>query len=207
MAFKPEKWSESLLDLAGVTLDFEALARPIDRAAMCGFVNGALNDGKVVDAFIAVMIWGYGKSARGRSRTRVILTGGERDGTHRTDVDATMVARLTESARLAREVSVEDAFRYLNNADEGHIKQFGPSFFTKWIYATSSKGDCDSPDAAPILDKVVRHWLNSHANAGLRRGYTDDYVIYIQLLKAWGGELRTPAQTEQAIFEFARTGI
>lgn len=204
MAFDPAKWSGSLSDLTGVTLDFNSLDRPINRAAMCRFVDEGLKDSKVADAFIAVMIWGYGTSARGRSRTRLILTGGQRAGVDRDAVDATVVARLTESARLAREESVHNAYRYLNNADEGHIKQLGPSFFTKWLYATSSKGDCDSPDAAPILDKVVRRWLNAHANADLRRAKTPDYIRYIELLKVWGGELRTPAQTEQAIFEFAR---
>lgn len=211
MDFNPAKWRKSVGDLAGVTLDFEALSNPISRADLCGFVDAQLNARKVTDAFVAVMIWGYGKSARGRSRTRLILTGGERDGKQRNAVDDSVVARLTESARLARaDVSFEDAARdayfFLNNRDEGGIKQLGPSFFTKWLYATSSRGDCDNPQAAPILDRVVRRWMNSQANANLRRGKTDDYVRYTELLKAWGGDLRTPAQTEQAIFEFARAG-
>jgi hypothetical protein len=89
----------------------------------------------------------------------------------------------------------------MNN--EGAIKHFGRSYFTKWLYFASALDGPDDAAAAPILDEKITGWLVKQAELSLDKS-TASYVQYLELLACWGAPHgRTRVQVEKAIFKLA----
>ena len=93
----------------------------------------------LVEAFVAVMAWGFKPDSYGPYRTSVMLSKPRKNRT----VDEV----LKSVASIENPVS---AYRELANALEG----LGPAFGTKFLYFTST-----TENRAPILDAVVAKWL------------------------------------------------
>jgi hypothetical protein len=94
------------------------------------------------------------------------------------------------------------AFRLMNN--EGRILHLGASYFTKWLYFTSSVDGIRDPNAAPIFDDRIVGWLEDPAGVPLAKNSTDSYSQYLHLLRNWGEPYgRTRAQVEIEILRLA----
>jgi len=197
-AWSRPTWSRWLGPAAGQDLISRVPDR-LDRQGVCTVVQDALTDGRVVDAFVPAMIWGYGNLGVGAFRTASILTASPSPQT--AQLDDQVVSRLAHSSDLARTGDAVGAYRYLNN--DGKIAGLGPSFFTKWIYFASARGDRAA--GAPILDDLVIGWLHARAGLTLRRAYTDDYELYVRTLTAWGAPAGMSAvEVEETIFQIIR---
>lgn len=187
-------------DVGGAGQLLDGLELKVDRAGTAEAVTRRIANGDYPAAFVAAMVWGHGSTGYGPYRTAWALTGSRTPRGR--PVDAVVVERLQESARLVTTEGPVAAYRYLRNA--GRIPGLGPAFFTKWMYFASADGQPYGPQAAPILDQLVSGWLGRH-DVSLRYGSTADYGRYVDLLSAWG-EIsgRTPVEVEEAIFENAR---
>lgn len=176
----------------------------LDRATVTGIVTSEVAAGRWTNAFIVVMVWGYGHAPYGPSRTRTCLTGHKPSSGH--PLDPTVAPKLAESARLVLTVGPVEAFRYLNNKP-GSIKHLGPAFFTKWLHFVSAPAIDPAQGVAPIYDAIVRRWLSRNAGIDLKRASTDDYARYIDTLSEWGsGHGLVPVDVEEAIFQLHRHG-
>lgn len=205
--FSVDAWEHQLQQLSDVSLNLSALSGEIGRHEAVVLVGKALDEERVIDAFVVAMLWGHGPSGYGPARTRRILTGGLAGG----QVEPTVIANLAEAARLTD--SEDDgyaSFFHLNNRSRGHCRGLGPSFFTKWLFAVSARGNPRSRHALPILDEVVRTGLRGVFEPNLRRAKTTDYTRFVRATRVWAEELSeggrpvTAADVEEAIFDRVR---
>jgi hypothetical protein len=112
-----------------------------------------VNAERILPAFVAVMVWGWGTTAgMGALRTRWILTQTQVKSTDAVSepVDPSVADRLEAGAKSVRADGAFEAFRLTNN--EGRILHLRSSYFTKWLYFTSAVDGPDDPNAAPIFD-------------------------------------------------------
>jgi len=179
----------------------------ITRASMCARVDDTWDEAPI-DAFLCVMQWGYGPQARGAARTAGIL-GRDLDQSRRSAHLAHVGESLRASAIRARAGDARGAYAALAVGGDNKIDGLGSAFFTKWLYATSSRGDVTSPDALPILDSVVSAWMNRNTGTKFGTEDADAYVEYVATLRRWsasltGNSARTAAQLEHEIFALAR---
>lgn len=198
----------------------------IVRDSLAGGLSAASNAEGIIRAYVAVNAWGHGDAGYGPSRVAKALAGVDALAKPSVDpapipVDSTVLDRLGEAARVtldadyARTVSADDGwsvpgfplgpdtygYYYLNNTSAGHIKNLGPAFFTKWLWAVSTQGNAYAASALPILDNRVMTWINSHTDAGLVDARTSSYGHYVDLLRQWASETETsPTRVEEAIF-------
>lgn len=202
-----ESWEREVGDLPGINLNLRALDGVFGREEMVVLVDAAMSAGRTADAFVLTMIWGHGPSGYGASRTRRILT---------TGADAEVVSpEVLRNLKLAAELTVADddgyaSFFHLNNRGAGACVGLGPSFFTKWLYAASARGEALSPRALPILDEVVRSGVQGVFVPELRRGKSTDYATFVRATRSWAQELSTAgkvvsaASVEEAVFDHVR---
>lgn len=198
-------WMEGMHDLPEVLSLLEALPDRIDRQQVAQTVSIELNAGRVLPAFMAAMVWGWGDSGgRGAVRTRWVLTGvkGRGEVVSALPVDPTVAERLLQGAKAVLEHGPVEGFRTMNN--EARIKHLGPSYFTKWLYFTSASDGAESGKPAPILDDRIIEWLGQNTGVQFQAGSTPAYTYYLGLLSAWGAEFgRTPVQVETEVFRLA----
>ena len=174
-----------------------ALPERIDRQVVVDVVRRD-RDAATANAFIAVMIWGYGYAGYGPYRTVRVLSGAPHPEGRPASVP--VLERLREGARLAADEGAVAGFRYLNNAP-GKIPNLGSSYFTKWLFF-ASLAQPGASEVAPILDVRVRNWLASRTGITLALGQTEDYGRFIGLLRDWGEPYGwQPHEVEEAIFE------
>ncbi|WP_143101905.1 hypothetical protein [Amycolatopsis marina] len=196
-------WFAQLRDRPDVVDALTALEDRVDRHTTAAFVLAELNNDRVLSAFTAAMVWGYGLAGYGPSRLRRVLTGvggsRSRDAAVRPDI----ADRLLGAVSVVREQGPVEAYSYMYGT--GRIKYLGGAYFTKWLYFVSAVDGPDTPAAAPILDKRVAVWLNANIALRLRVDRTESYRLYYGLLGEWGRQFgRTRPQVEQAIFELTR---
>lgn len=203
-----EKWLPVVADAKDAQAVLRELPPELGREEVRSVVQEQLAAERAIAAFVPVMIWG-GPRGYGPFRTRAILTGNRTAENKSAPIDREVAPRLVEAARVVREVGPVAAFRLLNNT--GHIKYLGGAFFTKWMSFASAVTSADAEGVAPILDKRVRDWIESHTGdtvpISLSTSSTDDYARYLDLLDAWrtGTDWsKTRVQVELAIFELAR---
>lgn len=178
------------------------LGENVDRETTRAVVLEELSAGRVVPAFVAAMIWGYGRTAYGPVRVRWVLTGVRGRASATTAIRTDVPEKLAAGAQVARDLGPVEGFRFMNNA--GKVAYLGGPFFTKWLYFATAVDGIADPKAAPILDAQVAGWLRAHQLVSLRVDKTPDYECYLQLLKDWGQRSgRAPAQVEAAIFHLA----
>lgn len=191
-------------DRPEVLATLEQLPDRVDRQMIRDVVMSELGSGRVLSAFVPAMVWGWGTtSGRGALRTRWILTeiGDRSQPPAPLPVVASVGERLVAGAQAAREAGPEEAYRLMNN--EGAIKHFGRSYFTKWLYFASALNGPDDAAAAPILDDKITGWLGRETELSLDRS-TASYAQYVELLACWGEPYgRTRVQVENAIFKLA----
>ena len=202
MAFYPKTWASWLTGIEAVTLDLTSDEDKISREQMCSFVSQDAAD-RPVDAFVTVLQWGYGTSARGASRARRILTGGVHDRARSRSLDPSVADKL--HASIDPILAGEPRAAYAQLAfGEGKIAGFGPAFFTKWMYAVSSRGDARNPEAMPVLDALVRDWLSREADVHLHYFSAGDYARYVDQLDEWAATKEGLVRTD---FELAIFGL
>lgn len=199
--WRREPWSAQMHDLPEVLATLDQLPDKVDRQSIRRVVLSELEAGRVLSAFVAVMVWGWGTtSGQGALRTRWILT--QIDDKSQAPAAISVVSsvsdRLRSGAETARYSGPLEAFRVMNN--EGAIKHLGRSYFTKWLYFASAMDGPDDPAAAPVLDDKVANWLRDEAHVFLDKT-TASYAKYLELLGEWGNmHGRTRVQVEKAIF-------
>ncbi|RAM38328.1 8-oxoguanine DNA glycosylase OGG fold protein [Arthrobacter globiformis] len=199
-----QPWLEQMHDRPEVLAILGQLPDRVDRQTIREAAMSELTSGRVLSAFVPAMVWGWGTtSGRGALRTRWILT----ETVDRSVPPASLPVlpsvsdRLEDAVQSARQAGAEEAYRLLNN--EGAIKHFGRSYFTKWLYFVSAQESPDDPKAAPILDDKIAGWLANEASVLLDKK-TASYAKYLDLLACWGQPYgRSRVQVEKAIFKLA----
>lgn len=146
----------------------------VSRAEVTSIVADALRREAFREALVATYVWGKGKrgSRKGSGATtlREILTA--------EDLDATLAAAVT----ALREQGAPAAYATLH----GRIPQFGPSFFTKFLYFTGSALSTAPGPAPLILDHVLSLRLRSLATAvGRETGHDPDGSIAAWVWADW----------------------
>lgn len=199
-------WLKAVEDAPSVARTLESLPENLDRATVRTTVQENLDAGRVLAAFIPVLVWG-GPGGYGPFRARSILTGVRRRSNKDLPIISDVSAKLRSGAEAVRLGDPEEAFRLMNN--EGKIKYLGGAFFTKWLAFSSMVDAIDGPNVAPILDKRVRDWIACNTQGKdevcLSTQSTKSYRAYLDLLEAWGDPFdRTRAQVELSIFELTR---
>jgi len=199
MTWTREPWSRRLSAVPGIDDFLRSLPDTVDRATTLARIRDADAADRTDLAFVATMIWGYGRSGYGPYRTTRVLTGGA------DTVDPSVLDRLRSGVDEARENGALAGFYAMNNTP-GRVPYLGPAFFTKWLYFATATAGPDSADAAPVLDKRVRDWIAANTNIGLRLDKTWGYHRYLQLLDAWAvrpaGTL-SRATVERVIFSLS----
>jgi hypothetical protein len=129
----------------------ESLAETeLTRRTVRQIVSEAGEDGeRLVEAFIAVMAWGFPPRGLGPYRTSVMLSPAV-GAPEPVDVLPQVVRELRESGPLA-------GYRELMKQLEG----CGPAFGTKFLYFAS-----EDSDRAPILDDYVARWMSDKGVLG-----------------------------------------
>lgn len=179
-AWGRERWR--LLDpFDGVADLLDRLPEEVDRESTRHVVLDEFEAGRIVPAFVAAMVWGYGTTGYGPRRTTWVLAGTKVRGA---SLNPHVPEHLADGAKIARMAGAEAGYRYLNN--EGYSKYLRAAFFTKWLYFTTAVQGLDDTAAAPILDMQVRNWIATHADVRLELGSTAEYGRYLALLDAWG---------------------
>ena len=197
----PASWRKEMHDLPEVLQLLDDLPERVDRSLVREVVLAELDGGRVLPAFVSAMVWGYGDRGYGATRVRWVLTG-VKAGAHNARVRGDVAGLLRAATEVVRAQGPVEGFRYMNNT--GRIKYLASAFFTKWLYFASALTSPDDPNAAPILDDLVREWLEKHANVILDISRTPDYQRYVETVTAWGENFgRTPVQVEKAIFGLA----
>ncbi|MFB9931305.1 hypothetical protein ACFORO_42880 [Amycolatopsis halotolerans] len=167
----------------------DALPEQIDRAEATRHAAHATTPEGAERAFLAAMIWGYGRVGYGPWRTARVLT----ENPHAVD-------RLAEVAVVAREQGGLAAFRDLASQP---LRYLGVAFGTKYLRFVTA---AHTSDKAPILDAVVRRWVSTHTGLHLM---IDEwrpavYEKYVALLTSWAAELGLATDTvEELIFRSA----
>lgn len=200
--WRREAWQAALHDDELTLSMLDRLDEHVDREITRTIILDELSSGRVVPAFVAAMIWGYGMTGYGPARVRWVLTGVRGRTSVAEPIRPDVLEKLAAGAKVARESGPVEGFRYMNNA--GKIRYLGGPFFTKWLYFTSAVDGIADPDAAPILDAQVARWLRANHVAALRVDKTAAYEDYLRLLRDWGHQSdRSPAQVEASIFHLA----
>jgi hypothetical protein len=189
---RPIPWSRRtwIATLPEYEAFLESVPDTVDREEATKHAAAVIDDSSAEAAFIAAMIWGYGRIGYGAYRARRVLLLNPEAG-----------SRLAETARVARDHGPISAFQTLRDA---RLKYLGVAFGTKYLYfCTRAVRDRHGDRTAPILDTVVRQWLVTHADLRLRLNgwYEDEYVEYLGALSDWSAQLALPMDTiEELIF-------
>lgn len=169
----------------------DALPERIDRAEVTSHAAHATTPEGAERAFLAAMIWGYGRVGYGPWRTARVLT--ENPGA---------AVRLAEVAGVARDDGGVAAFRDLAGRP---LRYLGVAFGTKYLRFVTAKLSSDRV-GAPILDAVVRRWFATHTGLRLMidEWRPDVYEKYVGLLGSWSAQLGLAVDTvEELIFRSA----
>lgn len=200
-----QPWIEQMHDLPEVLSLLERLPGKVSRESTLHAVSAELDEGRVLPAFIAAMVWGWGTTAgMGALRTRWILTQTKAKSAEAASepVDPIVKTRLEAAAGTVRDSGPVEAFRLMNNS--GRLTHLRASYFTKWLYFTSARKGPEDPDAAPIFDDRIVGWLEEAAEVPLEKNSTEAYREYLDLLATWGEPFgRTRVQVETEIFRLA----
>ena len=159
----------------------DRIGRP-DVAALGAFAAQSPEDAE--RAFVASMVWGFGRTGYAVYRTNRIL-----------DDNPDAAVKLQHAARVLANDGPVEGYRAM--ANEQHLKWLGPAFGTKYL------GFCSCPDnPALILDALVATWLNEYCGTALRptRWSTAQYERYLANMAAWSAGRCTPTELETLVF-------
>lgn len=184
---------------------------PLRRVHVTTFAAGVTMEDRAsqLKAFLAAMIWGYGRVGYGPSRVARMLT------EPRFLDDLAELTRVTlEEGGVAGYQRVRDA-RHGEQRDRGFLKHLGPAFGTKYIYFLTKAQPVEGRGVAPVLDSVVRMWFRKNVDdqatnveIGDGWGYAERYATYVETMRAWAEELGIAADdVEQLIFVSRQTEV
>jgi len=125
-----QPWLDQMHDRPDVLSFLDRLPERVSRQSTLDAVSAELNADRVLPAFIAAMVWGWGTTAgMGALRTRWILTQTKAKSTDAVSepVDPFVADRLEAGARSVRADGALEAFRLMNN--EGRILHLRSSYF------------------------------------------------------------------------------
>ncbi|WP_344019539.1 hypothetical protein [Pseudonocardia kongjuensis] len=194
MRWNRPSWLRRLDNLPDVTvLQGDALGDRVSREQVTDVFRAVGSGRTVTDAFVAVMVWGYGPVGYGPYRTHRVLTANH---------DAP--SRLREVLDAAAAGEPRAAF---DLARAPGLKHLGPAFGTKFLYFASLIAERDDA-VLPILDSVVTGWFHQHTTFHPRLDLWrwPDYEQYRNILQEWSrdvGGVRIDV-LEQLIFDSAR---
>jgi hypothetical protein len=165
-----------------------SLPERLDRATVRARCSGAASSPAAAwQAFLVVMVWGYGAVGYGPWRTaRVLAATGEAQ------------ERLANVAQYLAERGALDAYRLL--AGDCRLRWLGPAFGTKYLYFCPQG---PGPQAL-ILDRLVARWLTNNVHISFNPGpwSSTTYRRYLDLLGAWADALDAAAnEVELCIFQ------
>lgn len=194
IAWVRDTWNEQLKNCPFLA----DLPDAMDRQEVAQIVNHKLESEAVIDAFLAVMIWGYGRTGYGAYRTNKILE-------NHAASPAELAERLRSSADTVRATGPLEGYRWMQYTSKGKVKGLGPAFFTKWLSFTSAKGEAYGPDTVPILDNLTRGWFKRNTDYDPGYNRIRGYEVYVVTLEQWGETTgKSSAQVEAAIFSLVR---
>ena len=164
-------WSAALPEQAEF---IASLPNPINRAAVRDLAQSAASSPDAATAaFVAAMVWGYGRVGYGPFRTARVLSATPDSG-----------QVLMEVAQRADADGGPAAFAWLA---QHRLRGLGVAFATKYLFF------CTPPTgAAPalVLDRLVRDWLTRNAGWSLRLDWNvADYASYVGAVVTWATEL------------------
>jgi hypothetical protein len=145
------------------------------------------DDERAINAFVASMVWGFGRVGYGPWRTRRIL-----------DENPGVASQLRRSAEIQAQAGAVESYRYL--ANEGRIRFLGPAFATKYLHFVPQA--ITGPPAL-ILDAVVSRAIATMTGAALRPTIwrTATYARYLDLVVGWSDALGAdPPTIEMLLF-------
>jgi hypothetical protein len=181
-----ERWIQDFP--ASATL-LEGLPERLDRADVAAIgIHAAESPERAVDAYLAVMAWGFGDTVGyGRFRTSRILNGRE---------DAP--ARLHAVAMAVVNEGAIAGYRAL--ATTSRLEFLGPSFGTKLLYFWQPPAD---RPRALIFDAFVAGWLDREAGVRIdaMQWSVAAYTRYLTQMHEWAAALSIePDELEMCIF-------
>ena len=161
------------------------LPNPIGREDVRGFASlAASSPTAALEAFVATMVWGFGRRGYGAFRTHRILSANPVAG---------------ENLQRVAEVLLDDGAveGYRAMANEQRLKWLGPAFGTKYLHFCS-----DRSDSALVLDDLVATWLNEHCSTQLQptRWSTTQYGNSLSTMALWSTQRCTATELETLIF-------
>jgi hypothetical protein len=169
-----------------------SLPNRINRADVTAqFVGADRSEDAAVRAFIAAMVWGYGRIGYGPYRTAAILASTDQAG-------VTLLKTLQETRRGGGPAG----FTYLA---KNRLKGLGVAFGTKYLYFCVADSQTVAP--APILDSVVRNWLAVHDKWRPRSDWNlENYGQYCTRVREWADELQVSQGTVEFLMFAGGTG-
>jgi hypothetical protein len=181
-------WKRTLPEFGGL---FDRLPNPINRDHVRARAQQADDEPACREAFVAAMVWGYGRVGYGPYRTARVLCANPAAG-----------ATLRVAAALVRSEGGPAAFSWL----AGHrLRYLGVAFATKYLHFAD-----DGQGSAPalILDRLVRDWLREHAGCRVSLAWdVDGYRHYVETVERWAAGLgASPSQVEYLMFADAASG-
>ncbi|GAA0954762.1 hypothetical protein GCM10009554_61010 [Kribbella koreensis] len=137
-------------------------------------------------AFLAAMVWGYGRIGYGPYRTAGVLAGTDR-----------AAGLLLATLQVTRTGGGEAGFTHLA---QNRLKGFGVAFATKYLYFCVA--DRQTVAQAPIMDSIVCNWLARFAGWRPRTEWVvGDYQRYCDQVRSWSTQLEElPGTIEYLIF-------
>ena len=150
--------------------------------------RGAESDKRAVEAYLASMIWGFGKVPLGPFRTHRIL-----------DQGPDVPRRLRDAFRAVTRSAAEG---YDHLAGPGRTKFLGPAFGTKLLFFTQPDG---ARPVALILDAYVAEGLGLLADTRLNPlpWSRPRYARYLELMHRWADDLGVaPDELECVVFQW-----
>ena len=170
----------------------EALPEALDRDAVRSFcMDSATSARAATEAFLAVMVWGFGAVGYGPYRTRAMLnTPGA--GT-----------KLQTTATELAQGGAASGYELL--AGGARITGLGPAFGTKYLYFCQPQTD---RPMALILDRLVASWLRRELDLRINPvpWSLATYRLYLEIVHAWSAALECmPDEIELSIFKSMAT--
>lgn len=191
-----QRW---LHDFPANTASLARLPERLDRAAVCAAsAEASHSPERAVDAFLAVMAWGYGDGVGyGRYRTSRIIASRPDSAT-----------RLHAVATAVVNTDALGGYRALATPGLSRLQGLGPSFGTKLLYFWQPG---HVRPRALILDAFVAQWLDRIAGWKLDPvpWSVETYGRYLDQMHAWSDALAVdPDELEMCIFrdEASRRG-
>jgi hypothetical protein len=183
-AWRPHRWTPWFPEHAEY---LNALPNPINRTDVAAQFAGAdFDEDTAVQAFLAAMVWGYGRIGYGPYRSARVLASVDRAGFH-----------LLETLRISRDAGGMAGFAYLA---QNRLKGFGVAFATKYLYFCVS--DAETAVPAPIMDSIVCNWLATFAGWRPQTDWVEaDYQRYCDQVRSWSTQLEElPGTIEYLVF-------